>query len=134
MRYVVLFCALFISGCETMSESSNLTEAAIKQIKLDYQRKKQRTELKKATAKTEAILAAEKARDADSGNPESWYNLGMVYWEDFQKTDRQFSHDQALKTFESILKMVPGNVSTIKAIYNIHYRDLVTGDLGAFDH
>lgn len=133
MRYVVLFCALLISGCETMSESSNLTEAAIKQIKLDYQRKKQSAELKKATAKTEAILAAEKARDADSGNPETWYNLGMVYWEDYQKTDRRFSHDQALTTFDSLLKMVPGNVSTIKAIYNIHYRDLVTGDLGAFD-
>jgi hypothetical protein len=133
MKYcLLLLCSFYLVGCQALNESGSLTEAAIKQVKQDYQKKKQRTELKKATAKSVEILEAEKARDQDSSNPEKWYNLGMAYWNDYQKTDRQFSHDHARDTFKSLLKMVPGNVVTIKAIYNIYYRDLIQGDVSAY--
>jgi hypothetical protein len=133
MKYCLLLLFIFcLVGCQALNESGSLTEAAIKQVKQDYQKKKQRTELKKATAKSVEILVAEKARDQDSSNPEKWYNLGIAYWNDYQKTERQFSHDQARDTFKSLLKMVPGNVVTIKAIYNIYYRDLILGDVTAY--
>ena len=129
---LLLFFCFYLVGCQALNESGSLTEAAIKKIKQDYQQKKQRTELKKATEKSAKILAAEKMLNQDSNNPEKWYSLGMAYWDDYQRTARAFSHDQARDTFESLLKMVPGNVVTIKALYNIYYRDLIQGDVSAY--
>jgi hypothetical protein len=129
---LLMIFSFYLAGCQTLSESGSLTEAAIKQIKQDYQKKKQAAELKKATEKSVEILNAEKTRDQDANNPEKWYNLGIIYWEDYQKTERAFSHDQARDTFAALLKMVPGNVATIKAIYNIYYRDVILGKPNAY--
>jgi len=120
-------------GCQALQESGSLTEAAIKQIKLDHQKRKLRQELKKSTEKTPAILAAETARNQDSSNPEKWYNLGMAYWNDYQSSMRPFSQNQAISNFETVLKMVPGNVVTINVLYNIYYRELIAGDAAAYD-
>lgn len=130
--FLLLFFSFCLAGCQALNESGSLTEAAIKHIKQDYQKKKQSAEIKTATVKSVEILAAEKARNLDSSNPEKLYNLGIAYWDDYQKTERQFSHDKARDTFKSLLKMVPGNVATIKAIYNIYYRDLIQGDVSAY--
>lgn len=133
LKYILLGSLIVsITACETMSSSGSLTEAAIKQVKLNHQRKKERVAQQKAVAKTPAILAAEKIRDQNPESPEAWYDLGVAYWADFEKTERQFSHDQAIINFETLLKKVPGNVSTIKALYNIYYRDIISGDEKAY--
>lgn len=126
-----LLVAIGLSGCEAMKTSGSLTEAAIKQIKLNNQRKKEAIAQQKAVAKTPEILAAESVVKQNPDNPEFAYNLGLLYWQDYDKTNRPFSRDQAVAVFESVLAMVPGNVSSIKALYNIYYRDSINGDASA---
>jgi hypothetical protein len=128
---LLLFSVLLV-GCQTLQNSGSLTEAVIKEIKNNNQQKKQAEEFKKSTAKTPEIIQAEKARDQDPDDPEKWYSLGMVYWHDYEETLRPFSRDQAIKSFQSLLNIIPGNVSTIKALYKIYYRALILGDAEAY--
>ena len=133
LKYILLSSFVVnLTACETMSSSGSLTEAAIKQVKLNHQRKKEHIAQQKAVAKSPSILAAEKLRDQNPESPEAWYDLGAAYWADFEKTERQFSHDQAIVNFETLLKKIPGNVSTIKALYNIYYQDIIGGDEKAY--
>jgi hypothetical protein len=126
-----LLLIMAVSGCEAMKTSGSLTEAAIKQIKLNNQRKKEKIAQQKAVAKTPEIVAAENLVKQNPDNPEVAYNLGLLYWQDYERTNRPFSRDQAVTVFEFVLAMVPGNASTIKVLYNIYYNDSIGGDANA---
>jgi hypothetical protein len=131
-NYLLSILVVMLVGCESTPQSKSSTAIAAKEIRQEFQKKKTSSRLKKTTLKNADIISAEKARDQDSSNPEKWYNLGMAYWLAYQKTENQFSHDQALDAFKTVLKMVPGNVVTIKAIYNVYYRDLIVGKIAAY--
>lgn len=134
MRCIILLLfGVLLAGCQTLQNSGSSTDE-IRRLKDNRgdRDKKQEHQLKKTAAKTTAILQAEKARDQDPDNPEKWFNLGMLYWHDYEEHVRPFSRDQAIKSFQSVLKIIPGNVSTIKALYKIYYRSLILGDIESF--
>ena len=129
---LLLLLGVLLVGCQSLQNSGNSTATDISQLNKNSRDKKQDDKFKKSFAKTAAIIQAEKARDQDPDDPERWFNLGMLYWHDYEEHVRPFSRDQAIKSFQSVLKIMPGNVSTIKALYKIYYRSLILGDIESF--
>ncbi len=82
-------------------------------------------------ASSPAILEMEKKAAEQPNNPELLFNLAMTYLheDDVGKTTR--NQPIALATLNKVLTLAPGNVATLKAIYNIHYDNTVNGEKNA---
>lgn len=129
MKYsLLILCIILLAGCQALQNSGSVTEAVIKEIK------NSRNQKQKENPKNQYIVQAENARDQNPDDPEKWYNLGMAYWDDYENSVSLSSRDQAIKSFQAVLKIMPGNVSTIRALYKIYYRSLVLGDGESFLH
>lgn len=63
------------------------------------------------------------AAKVQPNNPEILYQLAIVWWEDAEETNSQISRDKALDYFNQVLTLAPGNAATLKAIYNVHYKN-----------
>jgi cytochrome c-type biogenesis protein CcmH/NrfG len=127
MKYhlLILYCVL-LTGCQSLQNSGSVTEAVIKEIK------QKRAHKQKEASKNPYIVQAEAARVQNPDDPEAWYNQGMAYWQDYEKSVSASSRNEAIKSFQTVLKIMPGNVSTIRALYKIYYRSLVLGDSESF--
>lgn len=65
-------------------------------------------------------------------NAELHYKLGLAYISDAEKNKSAHSRELAIKSFQQVLTLVPGNPATLKLLYNIYYQDLVAGKEQAF--
>ncbi len=80
----------------------------------------------------ERIAALEAQVQQTPNNAELHYKLGLAYIVQAGVNKSQPSREQAIKHFRKVLKLVPGNVATLKLLYNIYYEDIVAGNDKAF--
>lgn len=78
-----------------------------------------------------AILELEQKAAEQPNNPELLFNLAMAYLHEDELSKSTHNHPIALTTLNKVLKLAPGNVATLKAIYNIHYDNTVNGEKNA---
>lgn len=83
-----------------------------------------------APAITTATLVTELKQQLakDPNNPELHYKLGYAYAAQAEKTKSAADRNQAVREFRKVLHLVPGNESTLTALYNIYYDDVVKGN------
>jgi hypothetical protein len=84
-----------------------------------------------ASASTE-IAALEAEVEQTPNNAELHYKLGLAYIVHAEKNKSARSRELAIKNFRKVLKLVPGNPTTLKLLYNIYYEDIVAGNEKAF--
>jgi len=65
-------------------------------------------------------------------NAELHYKLGLAYIIDAEKNKSVRSRELAIKNFQQVLTLVPGNPATLKLLYNIYYEDVAAGKEQAF--
>lgn len=58
----------------------------------------------------------------DPDNPEPRYNLAHYYLSQAEENDDPASRELALQHFTRVLELAPGNMSTLAAIYRVHYQ------------
>lgn len=79
-----------------------------------------------------AILRLEQQVNAQPDNPELLFNLAIAYLAE-DETNKSTKHQaMALANLNKVLQLAPGNVATLKAIYNIHYENTMKGKKNAF--
>lgn len=78
------------------------------------------------------IAALETEIEQTPGNAELHYKLGIAYIVDAEKNKSPHSRERAIENFRQVLKLVPGNLATLKFLYNIYYTDVVAGNGQAF--
>lgn len=78
------------------------------------------------------IIDLEQQVAAQPNNPELLFNLGIAYLTEDEANKTTKNQSIALNTFSKVLTLVPGNVATLKAIYNIHYENAMKGNDNAF--
>ncbi|MDF3014546.1 MAG: hypothetical protein K0Q78_2750 [Cellvibrio sp.] len=81
---------------------------------------------------TAEIAALEMQVQQTPNNAELHYKLGLAYIVHAEKNDSPRSRELAIKNFRKVLKLVPGNIATLKLLYNIYYEDIVAGNEKAF--
>lgn len=79
------------------------------------------------------IIALEQQVAAQPNNPELLFNLGLAYLAEDEANKTTKNHGIALTTLNKVLTLAPGNVATLKAIYNVHYEHVMKGDENAFN-
>jgi cytochrome c-type biogenesis protein CcmH/NrfG len=85
-----------------------------------------------STNSTEEIAALETQVQQTPNNAELHYKLGLAYIVHAEKNKSSRSRELAIKNFRTVLKLVPGNIATLKLLYNIYYEDIVAGNEKAF--
>jgi cytochrome c-type biogenesis protein CcmH/NrfG len=108
---------LLISGCSQQphSKQTAITSSAVA-----------------GTSTSTEIAALEAEVEKTPNNAELHYKLGLAYIVDAEKTKSLRSRELAIKNFRQVLKLVPGNIATLKLLYNVYYEDIVAGDEKAF--
>lgn len=84
-----------------------------------------------SSAKNQApslVADLEKQLERDSNNPELHYKLGFAYAAQAETTKSATDRKSAIREFNKVLQLVPGNENTLAALYNIYYEDVVKGD------
>lgn len=84
------------------------------------------------TSASPEIAALEAEVEQTPNNAELHYKLGLAYIVYAEKNKSARSRELAIKNFRQVLKLVPGNIATLKLLYNIYYEDIVAGNDQAF--
>lgn len=84
-----------------------------------------------STSTSTDIIELERQVSAQPNNPEVLFNLAMAYLYEDEINKTTQNHNIALSTLNKVLALAPGNVATLKAIYNIHYEHAMKGEENA---
>jgi len=80
----------------------------------------------------EHIKSLEQQANNQPSNPEAFFNLGIAYLNEDEANKSTKNHKAALTAFHKVLKLAPGNIATLKAIYDIHYDQAMRGEDNGF--
>lgn len=105
----LLFISLLLIGCSTPQPMNKTADTA-------------------TPSNTPALISGlEQQLEQDPNNPELHYKLGFAYVAQAEKSKSAEDRQLAIREFQKVLQLVPGNENTLTALYNIYYEDVVNG-------